>query len=254
MLSLAVLLHKVDQVLQAAVAIVLGHLLSVPVHVQRGEPVHLLLAAQLLGLGQRAVHLGNLDSLLAHELSGQLLPRGRHSLAVSTPRSIELDKGRALLHRVLETVGGQGQDHVLLLLLHLGLLSLLLVLLLARHLLHVRLQVLVGSWSRVLLHLLAVLDPEQSRISLDLEVLASGSVLGAIDLGNGHALVVLQGLRQFIPSGRQSLAVSTPRCIEFDKVLASGHMLAEGSLGELDQALVGLGDISLDAILLGLVV
>lgn len=53
---------------------------------------------------RRAVHLGHRHVVHGGELGGELVPRGRQSLAVAAPGREELDDGHAASDRALEGV------------------------------------------------------------------------------------------------------------------------------------------------------
>lgn len=108
-------------------------------------------------------------------------------------RSIKLDKCDTLLDSLGECFSHElnnGCAFALLLWLDFFNFSWLLA---GRSSLNVSLQIFESSWTAVFVDFLAILDPEQCWIAFDVKVLADGSILGAVELGNVDSWVVFNG-------------------------------------------------------------
>ena len=256
---------------------VITHLHTILVNVEGGEPVHTVSIAQLsvgvvpggaVHVGDR--HTGNswerekshqsfVSVNLTLELLSQLFPRGGQALAVSAPRSEELDERHPGLGLLLEVVlvelhHGRG-----------GLLgsfgdlavtsgsSLRLVLVGVDEVG----QIIEVPGSFVSLNLSSIpemtqltsrqprvfLSPEvgQGGVTSDLVLLADTLSLGAVQLGDLHLGVGLELLGQLVPDGSQLLTVSTPRSVELNERVSRGDSSGEASLGENMKTGLNLG-------------
>lgn len=199
---LYMLIDETHQIVEAAIALILFDALAVDVQENGRITVDALVAAQALRLG--AVHLGHFDGG-AGILDGQIVPGGRHALAVAAPRRKELDNRHARCGGVLEAVLGQFEDASVSrlgggLLRFLGLD-------LADALFDELFELFDFAGPAVLLLLLAVNDPQQGWVALDLVLLAQRTGLGAVDARNRHGRVVFQGVGQFFPDRFEALWV-----------------------------------------------
>lgn len=48
-------------------------------------------------------------------------------------------------------------------------------------------------------HLLAIFNPQEGRVALNVELIANRTMLGAIDFTDAHGIVVLQAVGQLTP-------------------------------------------------------
>uniref|UniRef100_A0A182QPV4 Secreted protein n=1 Tax=Anopheles farauti TaxID=69004 RepID=A0A182QPV4_9DIPT len=251
-----VLHHERVQIVERPVAVVLRHLLAVAVEEDGRVAVHLLLAAQLLVRVDRAVHLRDRHVPPAGDLLRQLLPGRGEPHAVAAPGRVELHHRHAVRDRAGKVAVGQLHHHRPVVVpvgaslercarrfraVRCRSLPLLLLLLQsAGHFGDVLLEVGVRARPGVLFDLLAVLDPEQRRVALHLEVGADRAVLRAVDFGHADVPLVLEAAGQLLPGRGQLRAVTAPRCVELDEVLAGRDLGERGGGGRWRRDAVGI--------------
>lgn len=262
---------------QRATAIVLLLALAILVDEERGIALDLLVYADLFVLRRCAVNLGKHNAQVGGlRLCRQLLPGGLQLLAMSTPGCIEFDKGNAIAGCLLEFLVAVQLQHILLFSLRRCLFGRILEIVSAAwgtdHLYHIGFQCGQVACTRIFLNLFAILYPEQCGIALDLKVLAYAAILCAIDFRYRCLRLLDQLLGQLLPRGRQTLrliqachlclnrrwiyefiylTMAAPGRKEFDKVIATGHMLGERLLGEInDLAHVGIRSAAIQMLLL----
>lgn len=183
---------------------------------------------------------------------------------MAAPWCKELDESDSILDSVLEVVSCQRENRLGSVLLGLG--FVVFVQGGRAHQLHlcdVSLEVFVGALSSVLVnlkytihvnfkiikflinhlfYLLAVLNPQEGGIALDVELVANGTVLGAIDFADAHGIVVFQAVGQLVPSGCQFLTMTTPWRVKLDEMMARRDVPVKVLLGQFHQFIDWLGN------------
>lgn len=196
------------QLWQRSAALVLGLSLSILVEEECGIALNLLINADLLILRRCAIHFGHHDARLAY-IRRQLLPGGLQLLAVSAPGGVKLNEGNAIGGSLFELIVAVQLQYNLLFSLLLCLLGIVVHVIAGagctNHLHHIRLEGGQVACARILLDLLAILDPQQCGVALHLKVLANAAILCAVDFRNSHASLLDQLLGQLLPGGCQTL-------------------------------------------------